>query len=144
MSGQSLPRDCLVEHPAGPDAVERSSRDAEANDPAGVHVNHHHDPIALEQNRLDAEEIDTPQAVFGITDSSEPGGTTAVGSQRVVLYENASDDVLINVDAEGAGDLFGDLAAAEVWVALLHLDNCVYQLPCWTLGSRATSPLGAV
>ncbi|MFZ0247135.1 MAG: hypothetical protein WAL68_15780 [Candidatus Binatus sp.] len=50
MPGQSLPRDRMIEHPADLAPVEIGSRDAEADDPTGVYVHHHHDPIALEQN----------------------------------------------------------------------------------------------
>jgi hypothetical protein len=50
MPRQTLPRDRAIEHPADSDAIEIGRRDAEADDPTGVYVHHHHDPIALEQN----------------------------------------------------------------------------------------------
>jgi hypothetical protein len=61
-----------------------------------------------------------------------------------MAYQNTPDDILIDVDAECACDLLGNLAAAQVRVAPLHFYNCVYQLPCWTLGPRTTASLSAV
>ena len=50
MPGQSLPRDRPIEHLADSDAVEIGLRDSEADDPTGVYIHHHHDPVAAEQD----------------------------------------------------------------------------------------------
>ncbi len=52
--------------------------------------------------------------------------------------QDAPDDILVELDAEGIGDLLGDLAAAEVWVAPFHLDHRVDQLwtDPWVRGDR--------
>ncbi len=50
LSGQSLPCDRAVEHPADPDTIEIGCSDSEADDLAGEYIHHYHDPIALEQN----------------------------------------------------------------------------------------------
>ena len=63
---------------------------------------HHHDPIALEQNRLSAEEIDAPQAVPGVPYSRKPGRAAAVGSRSRVPNQNTPDDVLVEFDTESA------------------------------------------
>ena len=144
MSGQSLPCDRAVEHPADSDPIEIGRRDAEANDSAGVYVHHHHYPIAPEQNRLSAEEIDAPQAILRTPDGGEPRQAITTWRRSVIPYENAPDDILIKVDAECAGDLLGDLAAVKVRIAPLHLYNSIYQFFCWTLGPRATSSFCAV
>ena len=65
-----LSRDRTVEHPAHAGSVEIGGGDA--NNPASEDVHHHHDPIAFEQNRLTAEEIDAPEAVLGLPDNREP------------------------------------------------------------------------
>src|SRR6516162_3958122 len=72
MPGQSLPCDRVVEHPAHPDTVEIGRLDAEADDPTGVNIHHHQDPITPEQNRLSAEEIDTPPPVFRWRNGGQP------------------------------------------------------------------------
>jgi len=46
----------------------------------------------------------------------------------VVANQNAPDDILIDLDAECACDLLGNLAAAEVRVAPFHLDYRIDQL----------------
>jgi hypothetical protein len=44
-----------------------------------------------------------------------------------VAYQNATYDILVDLDAECACDLLGDLAAAEVRVAPFHLDHRIDQ-----------------
>ena len=61
----TLSRDRAVEHPADAGTVEIGGSDAKADNPAREDVHHHNDPVALEQNRLTAEEVDAPQAVRG-------------------------------------------------------------------------------
>ena len=80
MFRHALSRDRAVEHPAHAGSVEIGGGDAKANDPAREDVHHHHDPVALEQNRLTAKEVDTPQAVSGLPDNREPGGAIAAWS----------------------------------------------------------------
>ena len=72
--GRRLARDRAIEHPADADAVEIGRGNPKTDDPTGEDVHHHHDPIAFEQNRLDAEKIDAPQAVPGMSDCRQPGG----------------------------------------------------------------------
>ncbi|MFZ0247136.1 hypothetical protein [Candidatus Binatus sp.] len=52
-----------------------------------------------------------------MSDYREPGRATAAGRRSVIARQNAPDDILVELDAEGIRDLLGDLAAAEVWVA---------------------------
>jgi hypothetical protein len=44
-----------------------------------------------------------------------------------VLYEDAPDDILIDLDTECTGYLLGNLAAAAAGVSPLHLDDRVNQ-----------------
>jgi hypothetical protein len=52
--------------------------DAEADDAAGKHVDGHEDPPAAKQDRLATKQVHAPEAVFGLREESEPGGTRAV------------------------------------------------------------------
>ena len=79
--------------PADPDTVEMSRHYAEADDPAGVYIHHHHDPVALEQNGLTAEEVDAPQAVLRLRNCGEPGWTITARRRSVIAYQNAPDDI---------------------------------------------------
>src|SRR5271157_1757544 len=138
MSRHALSRDGAVEHPADAGSVEIGGGDAKANDPASEHVHHNHDPIAFEQNRLTAKEIDTPEAVSSLPDDGEPGGTIAAWRRSVVLNEDAPDDILVDLEAECAGDLLGNFTAAQTWVAPFHLDHRCNQLAGGTFRPRAT------
>ena len=41
-----------------------------------------------------------PIVLFGVPDYREPGGATAVASRSIVQYENASDDIFVDLEAE--------------------------------------------
>jgi hypothetical protein len=102
-----------IEHPADLDAIEIGRGDPEADDPTSEDVHHHHDPVALEQNRLDAEPIDAPQTVRGMSDCRESGRIVAARSRSNVMTQDAADDVFVEFDAESTRDLLGDFAASK-------------------------------
>jgi len=41
----------------------------------------------------------------------------------MAFREDPSDDVLVDIDAEGKGELLRDAPAAESWIAQFHLQN---------------------
>ena len=41
-----------------------------------------------------------PVVLFGVPDYREPGRTAAVRSRSIVPYENASDDIFVDLEAE--------------------------------------------
>jgi hypothetical protein len=51
---------------------------------------------------------------------AQPGRATRAGLRAVVLGQYAPDDVLVNLDTEYEGDLFGDAPAPEPWIPSLH------------------------
>ena len=55
-----LSRDDPVEHPAKRGATEISALNAKADDPTCEHVHHHHDPMAAQEHRFAAKQIDAP------------------------------------------------------------------------------------
>ena len=61
---KGFPGDDLIEHPTNRHATEISTLNAKANDPACEHVHHHHDPVAAQEHRFAAEQINAPQAVL--------------------------------------------------------------------------------
>src|SRR5689334_1498399 len=74
--GTQLPRkrlsgDNLVEHPANRGATEVGALNAKANDPTCEHVHHHHDPMAAQEYRFAAKQIDAPQAVLHMPDKAQ-------------------------------------------------------------------------
>ena len=77
MIGAEVPRHTLagngsVEHAAQGDAIDIAGMHAEADDASGELVHHDEYPMGAQQNGLTAKQIDTPQAIFHVTDESEP------------------------------------------------------------------------
>ncbi len=66
--------------------------------------------------------------ILGVSDSREPRGASAARLRSVLAYQNTPDDILVDLDAECACDLLGNLAAAEIRVAPFHLNHRIDQL----------------
>ena len=64
-----------IEHAAHGRAIDVFASDAESDDTAGAHVDHHKDPMATKQDRLATKQIDAPKAVLGLREESESGRT---------------------------------------------------------------------
>ena len=58
----------MIEHPAYRDPVNVCGLDTEADDAAGEDVHDHHDPVVAQEDRFAAQQIETPEAVFGMSD----------------------------------------------------------------------------
>src|SRR5580692_2830055 len=71
VSRRGLLGDRAIEHTANSETVKIRRRDAKADDAAGEDVHYYHDPVAFEQNRFAAKEVDAPQAVLGVPDDGE-------------------------------------------------------------------------
>ncbi len=97
-----------VEHPTESDTIDLSRMDAKTNDPARELIHDHQDPVGPQRGRLTPGQIHTPEAVFHVAQESQPGGTTGVLSRPVVMGENPSNNVFVNMDVERQGDVLGD------------------------------------
>src|SRR5262245_36879096 len=113
----------LVEHPANRGATEISALNAKANDPAGEHVHHHHDPMASQEDRFTAEQIDAPQAVLQMPNKAQPGRTMVSCFGPIVLGKHPADDVFVDIDAKGSRDLLSDTGTADPRIAALERDD---------------------
>src|SRR5438132_2378177 len=103
-----LPANGTVEHPTESDTIDLSRMDAKTNDPARVLIHDHQDPVGPQRGRLTSEQIDTPEAVFHVAQESQPGGTIRVLARPVVMGENPSNHVFVDLDVESQGDVLGD------------------------------------
>ena len=105
-------------------AVDVFASDAEADDAAGEQVDYHEDPMAAKQNRLATKQVHAPEAVLGLREEGEPGGTRGTRMiWAVVRREDPAHDVLINLHAECMRDLLGNALIAESGVTKLHLED---------------------
>jgi len=116
--------DGLVEHPADGDSVDNRPFGAETDDAAGEHIHDQHHPMAAQEDRFAAEEIDAPEAIPCLSDDSQPGraGTPGV-AWSVVFGEYATNDILIDRYAKDVSDLLGDAHIAELGIAGLQRNN---------------------
>ena len=119
----ALPANGTVEHPAESDPIDFSRMDAEANDPARALIHDDQDPVGPQGGRLTPEQIHTPEAVFHVTQERQPRGTTGVLSRPVVMGENPSNHVFVDLDVERQGHLLCDSRTAQVGITLLHFDD---------------------
>src|SRR6516225_2538688 len=69
------------------------------------------------------KQIYTPEAVFHLAQESQPGGTTGGLSWLVVIGENPSNHVLVDLDVERQGHLLCDSRTAPVGITPLHFDD---------------------
>ena len=114
----------LIEHAAKVRTVDVFAADAESDDAAGEHIDDHKDPMAAEQYRLATKQIHAPEAVVGLREEGEPGGTRGTRMIWAVLRrEDSTHDVLINLNAECMRDLLGNALMAESGVTELHLED---------------------
>src|SRR6266550_4628237 len=142
MVGTQVPRkrlsgNDLVEHPANRGATGISALNAKANDPACEHVHHHHDPVAAQEYRFAAKQIDAPQTVLHMPDKAQPGRTIGSRFGSIVFRQHPADNVFVDIDAESVRNLLCDAGTANTGVAAFELDDRVEFLPRWSFWSGA-------
>jgi len=98
------------------DTIDRAGMDAEPNDPARALIHDDQDPVGPQGGRLTPEQIHTPEAVFHVAQESQPRGTTGVLAGLVVIGENPSNHVFVDLDVERQGDLLCDSRTAPVGI----------------------------
>ena len=103
-------------------SVDITGVDTKVNDTSSEWVHHYQHPVTAKANRLTPEELDTPQAVLGVTRESQPR-RTITGLRLVVFGEHSAHDVFVDVDTESPGYDQRYPWAAETWIAALQLDD---------------------
>ncbi len=78
--------------------------------------------MGCESEGFTPEEIHAPQAILCVAKESQPGG--AIGLVRVkVGGEDPSDDIFIEREGKGLGNLLGNLWATKVGITPFHLQH---------------------
>jgi hypothetical protein len=93
--GQALPVDGAIEHAAERDSVYRHGLDSKANDSATELIHDDQDPVRPKQDRIGPEQVQTPQAILGMTEHRQPRRPTPAPVWVVVPGQNAANHVLI-------------------------------------------------
>ena len=139
---RAVPSKGSVEHPAECDTIDRSSLDAESNDPARVLIHDDENPVGPQRRRFAPEQVQTPETVLQVSNQGQPGGTASLRFQSIVAGEDAPNNVFIDLNAERQGDLLRDSRTPPGWIALLHLDHGFNQFVAGSLWSGLNSALG--
>ena len=97
----------------------------------------HHDeaPIALEHDRLAPKEVDAPQTVSGMANKRQPR-RAASAVWPIVFLQDATHEVLVDVDAERPRDDARDPRTAESGIARVELDDGLDERLAWPLRAR--------
>jgi hypothetical protein len=114
--------------------------DAKADDTTGEDVHDQQDPMAAQDDRFNAKQIDTPDTVFCLSDDRQPGWTIGIRLRSRVYGEYASHDIFVYLNAKSVSDLLGDADITELLIAVLHLDDGRDELLGWALRARLSSP----
>ena len=104
-------------------AINACRGDAKADDTTGEDVHDQQHPMAAQDDRFNAEQIDTPNAVFCLSDKRQPGRTIGMRLGSKACGENAAHDVFVELDTKGVSDLLGDTDTTELGIAAFHLDD---------------------
>ena len=139
---RAVPSKGAVEHPAEGDTIDCSSLDAESNDPAGVLIHDDQNPVGPQRHRFAPEQVDTPETVLQVSNEGQPGRAASIRFGPVVGVENAPNNVLIDLDVEGQGDLLCDARTAPTGITLFHFDNRFNEFFARSLRARLTPTLG--
>ena len=136
----TLPGGGSIEHSARRNAIDACGADAKADDTTGEDVHDEQDPMAAQDHRFNAKQIDTPDAIFCLSDDGQPGRTIGNRLGSKVYGEHASHDIFVDLDAKGVSDLLGDADTTELRIAVLHLDDGRDELLGRALRARLSSP----
>src|SRR5258708_7461553 len=113
--------------------------DAEPDSPASELVHHNQNPISSQRGGFTTEQITAPQAVLGVAEKVKAGRTLRAGIWGVVVARNSSNDILVDFNAKGQGDLLGDARTAPIGIAPFHLNDSLDEFPLRSLWPRSTS-----
>src|ERR1019366_7351406 len=133
---QRLVGDRVIEHSTHGYPVNVSGCCTEADDAACKQIHHHQYPVAAQEDRFAAEQVDAPEAIFDVPDGYQPGraiGPGVVGSG--VPGEHAAHDIFVDLYAEGVRDLLSDFRTAEARIAPFDLNNCGDEFSRWSFGA---------
>src|ERR1700736_4975528 len=99
----------------------RAGGDAKPDDTTSEEIHAQHHPMAASKDGFNAEEIDTPDAVFRVSDECQPGRTIGTRLGSKMFGKHAAHGIFVDLDAKGVSDLLGDADTTELRIAVLHL-----------------------
>ena len=120
---EALIRNCLVEHAAQCDSVDRARLQAKPNNGAGELIHHDQDPMRPQMDGFNLNQVHAPQAVFGPTQQAEPRRTITADIGAVMHRQHSSDQVFVDLDRKGIAQLLRNPRTTKAGVAPLEFHD---------------------
>jgi hypothetical protein len=144
MCRPALPGCGFSKHPTQCRAIYVPSTHTKADDPAGVLIHHDHYPVAFQQNGFTSKQVNAPQTVFGMANSSQPRWSSVAGIVFVLGSKYPSHNVFIQLQPECQVDLLSDARASVSGIALLHFDDGFDDFSGWSLWAGLSTTTGRI
>ena len=93
----ALTGDSLIEEATQGWAIRRDQLHSEAYEPAAELIHDHQDPVRPKQDRLGAEEVQTPKAALEVAQEGQPGWTAAMGFWTIRGRQHSPYDVFVDL-----------------------------------------------
>ena len=91
----------------------------EPDDTACELIHDHQDPVRFEQDRFGPEQVQTPEAVLGMSKQGEPRRPAVCTFRLIVCSQNSTDHIFVQVGPKGFGQVLCDLRATKARIAPL-------------------------
>jgi hypothetical protein len=115
---------------------------AESDDAARELVHHDQYPTRSQCCRLAPEQIAAPQTVFHVPEKREPGRTCRIRLRPVMNIQDAANNILVDLHAEGRRNLLRNSGTAPAGITPFHFNDGVDQFFTRSLGTRLTPAFG--
>jgi hypothetical protein len=92
--------------------------------------------MTLERNRLTAEKVHAPEAVFHVPEEGQPRRAIAIVFRAAMLGENTPHHFSINLKAKRLRDDSRDTGIAKALIWAFEFDNGTNQFLRWTFRSE--------
>ncbi len=107
MVGTQVRRDALsgygvIKHSAQRYPIYRTRLNAEADDTPSEQIHHDEKPMRPQYDGFTAKEVNTPQAIFHVSDERQPGRPTDPRLRSIVFGQHPAYHILVNRNAEGS------------------------------------------
>ncbi len=139
---QLMPADRPMQHATQPGAVNHAPVHAKPNDTPRKLIHHHQHPISTQGGGLAAKQIAAPQAVLGVAEKGEPGGTARIQFRPVMNAQDTANHVLVDFNSKGQGHLLSDARAAPAWIPSFHFQDGYNEFFGRSLRSGSAAALG--
>jgi len=92
--------------------------------------------MSLQKDRFGPKQVQTPETILAVAQKSKPRGTLVGSSRFEVFCQDPANDIFVQVDPEGIGNLLGDAWTTIPGIATFELEDGLNDLLTWAFGPR--------